>query len=112
MSSFQKSKKLYFAILRDFLSNKQSATISYHVYVKYSSTYNFGLLHIINTCDYWEKYSYNGCTDPPPMGDRLVLAVGLMSSEVLQIPLFRNLKEKGTTKSPPIWTSEPGLWGC
>jgi len=26
--------------------------------------------------------------------------------------LWRLGKGKETTKSPPIWPSEPGLWGC
>jgi len=46
------------------------------------------------------------------MGDRLVMAVGLMSSEDTADSAFWESKGEETTKSPPVWPSEPGLLGC
>ena len=43
------------------------------------------------------------------MGDRLVVAVGLMGSEDPADSALRNLK--GRRLSPPVWPSEPGYRG-
>ena len=46
------------------------------------------------------------------MGDRLGVAVGLMGSEDPANSAFYESKGEETTKSPPVWPSEPGLWGA
>jgi len=41
------------------------------------------------------------------------MAVGLMSSEdTADSAFFWESKGEETTKSPPVWPSEPGLLGC
>jgi len=51
-------------------------------------------------------------TQSPPMGDRLVVAVGLMGSEDPADSACYESKGEETTKSPPVWSSEPGCEGA
>jgi len=57
------------------------------------------------------SYTRAICTTIPPMQDHLDVGVGFWAPRILQIPL-KESKGKEFTKSPPVWPSEPGLWGA
>jgi len=57
------------------------------------------------------KFSDTRAAMPPPMGDRLGVAVGLMGSEDPADSAFWESRGEETTKSPPVWPSEPSYGG-
>jgi len=82
----------------------------HHLFSTTFPSYYFTFLRTCIDRTVWPIFVVNG-SKHPQIGDRLVVAVGLMGSkDILQIPLFRNPKVKRLLRVPQFGPQNPACY--